>query len=146
MACAIKALLDRHSLSTEEIEFIIASGMITSNLGLYEIPHREAPASIEQLAKHAVHFASHTLLPVNIPVILIPGIKNKTTAQWEDLSGIDLMRGEETQAAGVLLAWKPTLPCTLIELGSTTKLISINEKAKLLAALPHSAVRFMPLF
>lgn len=73
MACAIKALLDRHSLSTEEIEFIIASGMITSNTGLYEIPHREAPASIEQLAKHAVHFASHTLLPVNIPVILIPG-------------------------------------------------------------------------
>ncbi|HCD7551935.1 TPA: 2-dehydro-3-deoxygalactonokinase [Citrobacter farmeri] len=135
MACGIKALLNRHSLSTEEIEFIIASGMITSNLGLYEIPHREAPASIEQLAKHAVHFASHTVLPVNIPVILIPGIKNKTTAQWEDLSGIDLMRGEETQAAGVLLGWKPTLPCTLIELGSTTKLISINEKGEIAGSI-----------
>ncbi|HCL6627389.1 TPA: 2-dehydro-3-deoxygalactonokinase [Citrobacter amalonaticus] len=135
MAFGIKALLSRHSLSTEEIEFIIASGMITSNLGLHEIPHREAPAGIEQLAKHAVRFAGHTLLPLNIPVILIPGIKNKTTAQWEDLRGIDLMRGEETQAAGILLAWQPTLPCTLIELGSTTKLISINEKGEIAGSI-----------
>lgn len=135
MASGIKELLNRHSLSTEEIEFIIASGMITSNLGLYEIPHREAPADIEQLAKHAVRFAGNALLPVNIPVILIPGIKNKTTAQWQNLSGVDLMRGEETQAAGVLLAWNPTLPCTLIELGSTTKLISINEKGEIAGSI-----------
>lgn len=135
MASGIKELLNRHSLSTEEIEFIIASGMITSNLGLYEIPHREAPADIEQLAKHAVRFAGNALLPVNIPVILIPGIKNRTTAQWQNLSGVDLMRGEETQAAGVLLAWNPTLPCTLIELGSTTKLISINEKGEIAGSI-----------
>lgn len=135
MASGIKELLNRHSLSTEEIEFIIASGMITSNLGLYEIPHREAPADIEQLAKHAVRFAGNALLPVNIPVILIPGIKNKTTAQWQNLSGVDLMRGEETQAAGVLLARNPTLPCTLIELGSTTKLISINEKGEIAGSI-----------
>ncbi|MDL4618032.1 2-dehydro-3-deoxygalactonokinase [Citrobacter amalonaticus] len=135
MASGIKELLNRHSLSTEEIEFIIASGMITSNLGLYEIPHQEAPADIEQLAKHAVRFAGNALLPVNIPVILIPGIKNKTTAQWQNLSGVDLMRGEETQAAGVLLAWNPTLPCTLIELGSTTKLISINEKGEIAGSI-----------
>lgn len=135
MASGIKELLNRHSLSTEEIEFIIASGMITSNLGLYEIPHREAPADIEQLAKHAVRFAGNELLPVNILVILIPGIKNKTTAQWQNLCGVDLMRGEETQAAGVLLARNPTLPCTLIELGSTTKLISINEKGEIAGSI-----------
>lgn len=131
----IAELQKRNQKTEEEIEFIIASGMVTSNLGLYEIPHREAPASIEQLAKHTLRFAAGELLPVDIPVLLIPGIKNKTTPQWGELRGIDLMRGEETQAAGVLLGYKPALPCTLIELGSTTKLIAINEQGEIAGSI-----------
>ncbi len=135
MAEGVKQLLARNGKSQQDIQFIIASGMITSNLGLHEIPHRVAPASIEELARHTVAFAENELLALDIPVMLIPGIKNQTTPSWENLRGIDLMRGEETQAAGVLLGYQPRLPCTLIELGSTTKLISINEQGKIAGSI-----------
>lgn len=135
MAEGVKQLLVRNGKSEQDITFIIASGMITSNLGLHEIPHRIAPASIEELARHTVPFAENELLALNIPVMLIPGIKNQTTPSWENLRGIDLMRGEETQAAGVLLGYQPRLPCTLIELGSTTKLISINEQGQIAGSI-----------
>ncbi|MEJ5067775.1 2-dehydro-3-deoxygalactonokinase [Enterobacter sp. MYb186] len=135
MANGVKQLLARNGLAENDIAFIIASGMITSNLGLHEVPHRIAPASIAELAQHTVKFAENELLALSIPVILIPGIKNDTTPSWANLRGIDLMRGEETQAAGILLGYQPRLPCTLIELGSTTKLISINEQGQIAGSI-----------
>lgn len=131
MARGIEDLLVKNGIKPSDISFIIASGMITSNLGLHEVPHRIAPAGIDDLAQHTVSFAANELLAVDIPVKLIPGIRNQTTPSWEDLSGIDLMRGEETQAMGLLLGYQPKLPCIMIELGSTTKLISINEQGKI---------------
>lgn len=132
---AVQKLLERNRIFQQDITFIIASGMITSNLGLHEIPHRIAPVSIDELARHTVQFAKNELLALDIPVMLIPGIKNQTTSSWENLRGIDLMRGEETQAAGVLLGYQPRLPCTLIELGSTTKLISINAQGQIAGSI-----------
>lgn len=135
MANGVKQLLTRNGKAENDIAFIIASGMITSNLGLHEIPHRIAPASIADLAQHTVKFAENTLLALSIPVMLIPGIKNDTQPSWDNLRGIDLMRGEETQAAGVLLGYQPRLPCTLVELGSTTKLISINAQGQIAGSI-----------
>lgn len=135
MVDGVKQLLTRNSKVEKDIAFIIASGMITSNLGLHEVPHRIAPAGIDDLAQHTVKFAGHQLLALDIPVMLIPGIKNQTTPAWDNLRGVDLMRGEETQAAGVLLAYQPRLPCTLIELGSTTKLIAIDAQGKIAGSI-----------
>ncbi len=135
MVRGVTELLARNGKAQQDITFIIASGMITSNLGLHEVPHLVAPVGIDELARHTVPFAANELLALDIPVMLIPGVRNQTTPSWENLSGIDLMRGEETQAVGLLLGYQPKLPCILIELGSTTKLISINQQGKIAGSI-----------
>lgn len=121
MVRGVKELLAKNGKCQQDISFIIASGMITSNLGLHEVPHLVAPAGIEDLARHTVPFAANELLALEIPIMLIPGIRNRTVPSWENLGGIDLMRGEETQAAGLLLGYQPKLPFILIELNSCSK-------------------------
>lgn len=135
MARGVIELLARNDKRQQDISFIIASGMITSNLGLHEVPHLVAPAGIESLARHCVPFAANELLALDIPVMLIPGIRNQADPSWANLSGVDLMRGEETQAAGLLLGYQPRLPCILIELGSTTKLIAIDQQGKIAGSI-----------
>ena len=45
----IKELLSDFNLKDDDITAIIASGMITSEYGLYEIKHTVAPAGVEEL-------------------------------------------------------------------------------------------------
>src|SRR5690554_127957 len=44
---AVEEIITKNALQTDQVKYIIASGMITSNLGLYEIPHISAPARLE---------------------------------------------------------------------------------------------------
>ncbi|MDA5483051.1 2-dehydro-3-deoxygalactonokinase [Yersinia intermedia] len=125
---AIEYLLKKNNLSLTDIDFAIASGMITSNLGLLEVPHLIAPVNINDFAQHTRKVAGYEVLPLDIPIIFIPGVKNDIgEASWDNIRKIDLMRGEETQAIGVISSMSLTLPATIIELGSTTKLIHINK-------------------
>lgn len=128
IADEITKLLAANELSISDVRFAIASGMITSNLGLLEVPHLVAPVQIDDLAKFAEQRRDPDILPLDLPIIFIPGIKNSVDeGGWENIRKIDLMRGEEAQAVGVLNQYKPSLPCNIIELGSTTKLIHIDS-------------------
>src|SRR5690242_20868399 len=55
-------------------EFIAASGMVGSNLGLTEVPHIRPPAGIEELAAAARwhHFPDIS----ELPVLLVPGVRS----------------------------------------------------------------------
>lgn len=44
ISTAIEELKSKHSLQDSDIQAILAAGMITSNLGLHEVPHLVAPA------------------------------------------------------------------------------------------------------
>ena len=46
----IQTLLNRNNLTIHQIASVYASGMITSNVGLTEVPHIEAPAGLEDFA------------------------------------------------------------------------------------------------
>ncbi len=136
IAACLSELLQENNFRLEDIRFAIASGMITSNLGLKEIPHLVAPVAIDDLAKFARQYNDMTIFPLPIPVVFIPGIKNNIgTATWENMRSMDLMRGEETQAIGVLARYKPELPCTIIELGSTTKIIHIDRAGRIAGSI-----------
>uniref|UniRef100_UPI0011A92347 2-dehydro-3-deoxygalactonokinase n=1 Tax=Yersinia vastinensis TaxID=2890318 RepID=UPI0011A92347 len=125
---AIEDLLGNNALSLHDVDFAIASGMITSNLGLLEVPHLVAPVNINDFAQHTCRVAGYKVLPIDLPIIFIPGVKNDIgEATWENIRKIDLMRGEETQAIGVISSMSLTLPATIVELGSTTKIIHINK-------------------
>lgn len=136
IAAGFQQLLAQESLTLKDVRFAIASGMITSNLGLVEIPHLTAPVNIDDLATFARQYRDPAIFPVDIPVVFIPGIKNAPgKGGWEGIASLDLMRGEETQAIGVLSRHKPALPCTIIELGSTTKLIHIDAQGRLAGSM-----------
>lgn len=136
IAAGFEQLLAQESLTLNDVRFAIASGMITSNLGLVEIPHLTAPVNIDDLATFARQYRDPAIFPVDIPVVFIPGIKNAPgKSGWEGIASLDLMRGEETQAIGVLSRYQPALPCTLIELGSTTKLIHIDAQGRIAGSM-----------
>ena len=96
----IQTLLNRNNLTIHQIASVYASGMITSNVGLTEVPHIEAPAGLEDFAA-AVRAV---LIPevFELPIHFIPGLKNSNAVDMETLESMDIMRGEETEALALL--------------------------------------------
>jgi len=125
-------------LALSDIKFAITSGMITSELGLLEIPHLLAPASLQNLADNVKPVRDRDIFPLDIPLLFIRGIKNAypENATYRDLRQIDFMRGEETQVVG-LLALRPglELPLTVVILSSHTKYISVGRDGRILGSL-----------
>lgn len=98
---------------------IIASGMITSESGLYNLNHICAPAGIKEL-----HNAMKEVrLPEisDIPFVFIPGVKTNGKSYAET----DMMRGEETEIFG--MADDVQCDCLYILPGSHSKLIEIDN-------------------
>ena len=50
----VEESLKSSNISFQELGFIVASGMITSNLGVCEVPHIKVPASVQQLAEGTI--------------------------------------------------------------------------------------------
>jgi 2-dehydro-3-deoxygalactonokinase len=78
------------------VEAVIASGMITSNMGLCEVAHINGPADIRSIAKGMR--AASFLDICNKPILFVPGIK--FVSDYEEDS--DMIRGEETEIYGYL--------------------------------------------
>jgi 2-dehydro-3-deoxygalactonokinase len=110
--------------SWDDVEAIVAFGMITSELGLEEVPHLEAPASFDMLAAAMVE-RHYEALPV--PVRLVPGVR----CGGDELEFIDLMRGEETEVAGLLALGEPKPPFLYISTGSHTKFVSVDGERRI---------------
>ncbi len=100
----IEELLEAHSCTIDEIDAILASGMITSGVGLFEIPHRAAPAGIEDIASA---LASRTFPDIaELPIHFVPGVKTGFGA-GSTLAEKDMMRGEEAEIFGYLEGLAP---------------------------------------
>lgn len=110
----------------------VASGMITSEIGLCHLPHQVAPVSIRQLAAGAV---SRVIGEIGEePITFIPGIKNSVAdITLDSIESIDVMRGEEVEVFGIL-SERPDLGAALIILpGSHSKFVLINENRQIVA-------------
>ncbi len=100
----IAELLEAHSCALDEIDAIVASGMITSGVGLLEIPHREAPAGLDDIASALV---ARTFPDVaDRPIYFIPGVKTGFGTD-SDIAEKDMMRGEEAEIFGYLEGGEP---------------------------------------
>jgi len=126
VACFHDALANG-GLREDDINLIFVSGMLTSELGLIDLPHICAPAGTDELVEQCVITNNTDILPFDIPIAFIRGIKNNTPATYDGLISMDFMRGEETQVVGVLRKLKPQMPCFIIFLSSHTKIISVDE-------------------
>ncbi len=136
----IEETVQSSGLKIQDIKFAITFGMITSEIGLIEIPHRWAPAGINDLASNIQVIQDQDIFPLPIPLLFIPGVKNrlKEDATHEDIRRIDFMRGEETQAAGLLHTY-PNLkfPLIMIILSSHTKYVYIDSRKQIAGSLTN---------
>ena len=120
----ISELLVRHKLKEADIERILASGMITSEFGLCNLPHICAPAGIAEL-----HAQLHEVVLEDIspsPFVFIRGVKTVGTS----VADTDMMRGEETELMGVIDEGGEKSLYVLP--GSHSKLIETDASGKIL--------------
>lgn len=110
-------------------EAMVAFGMITSELGLEEIPHLKAPAGPVELAEGLQRRTGVGAIPV--PVYLVPGVL------WdgEAAATADFMRGEETEVAGLLALDSRRPPLLYVSPGSHTKFIVLDKSGRITASL-----------
>ena len=91
---SIDKLCLHFNIKKEEITAVIASGMITSEYGLCNLPHIEAPSGIAEL--HRGMKRVDGLFP-ELSCYFIPGVKLTS----DDALSADMMRGEETEIIGL---------------------------------------------
>jgi 2-dehydro-3-deoxygalactonokinase len=133
--------------SGEEIP-VFAAGMITSPLGLREVPHVVAPAGLDELARGAVEFHDAAVAP--LAIVLIPGIRTESfesdgagaaggpgsagaigaAAAAADGLPFDVMRGEETLVCGLIARGQLGAGSALLNASSHWKLIRVDGESR----------------
>lgn len=108
--------------------FIAVAGMLTSGLGLAEVPHVPAPAALEDLAAGARRFVFPDVFPA--PFWLFPGVRCGGP-ECDDVNQTDVMRGEETLCVGLLQSGRAPPPFALLHLGSHWKWIEVDAAGRI---------------
>jgi 2-dehydro-3-deoxygalactonokinase len=120
----------RNSGLTRMPSYAVGAGMLTSPLGLLEIPHLPAPASEVELARH-MRFLSPRLAG-QIELVLAPGVRTGSlSADIDTTLRSDLMRGEETLVAGLLATGRIEANGALLNLGSHWKWIWVDDQRRI---------------
>ncbi len=130
LECAFYEAVEAAGLDQRDISFVISAGMITSELGLLEVPHLWAPVTVDDLACNLQKVSDPEIFSIDLPIYFIPGVKNrykKGNAKLSDVALLDFMRGEETQMAGLIAMDIASFPLTVAVLSSHTKFISIDK-------------------
>lgn len=110
---------------------IICSGMITSNLGLFEVPHLAAPAGPDELAAGIVH----TTIEGVGAVSFIPGVKTVGAGLTLDtLAAGDVLRGEEAEVTGLRAQLGLTETATFVHFGSHHKAVDVDAAGRITAS------------
>lgn len=118
----IETLLNTHELACADVERILASGMITSEFGLVDLPHIQAPAGIKELHDSAFETVLDDIS--EIPFVFIRGVKTVGNC----LETTDMMRGEETELMGLFEgAGVYVLP------GSHSKVIKVDALGRIVS-------------
>lgn len=125
----IPLFLSENGLEKTDILSITASGMVTSELGLFTVPHIVTPAGAAELSEHTVVTAIPEIC--DIPFRFIPGVKTFDNTD-SNLADMDIMRGEETETVAILdrMGLADEKNVTLILPGSHMKTV-VCEKGRI---------------
>lgn len=114
VAEGVRRALDEWRLSPKDVTAFLASGMVTSERGLFEVPHLPCPAGLYELHRGLV---TVSLPELPLPVTFIPGVKKAGIIA----EATDMMRGEETEVMGLGAEGIVILP------GSHNKIIRVED-------------------
>ncbi|MBI1760868.1 MAG: 2-dehydro-3-deoxygalactonokinase [Acidobacteria bacterium] len=131
---ALRDLLAKVSGGQPTLRAVLAAGMITSPLGLAEVPHVAAPATLPDLiAGTQRHVFPHI---TDLPVWLVPGVRSgPLQCDAATIGSADVMRGEETLCLGLTALGLLPPASTLLNLGSHWKLIRLDEQSRIVASV-----------
>lgn len=129
------SLIQENGMRWEDVEAVYASGMITSDMGLFELPHLIAPAGPEEFGAGVKSVLLEDVCPR--PVCFIPGLKNRDSRELslDNLGEMDMMRGEEVEALALLADERIREPAILILPGSHTKIVAADSAGRLLGCV-----------
>lgn len=134
---AIKGCLDQliaaQGIDYDDVCRIVASGMLSSNVGITEVPHLCAPASVQDF----MNGAAKTLLPdiCPLPLYIVPGLKNNADPQLDTYETMDIMRGEETESIPLIRKYGGKDPLILVLPGSHNKFIAVDAQGEITGCL-----------
>lgn len=130
----IEGVLQDEGKTLDDVSRVMACGMITSNVGLVEVPHVTAPASAQDLADQAREILLEDVCAK--PIMFIPGVKNSSgPVTLENFEQMDIMRGEEVETVAVLNDYPKGKSYLLVLPGSHSKFVSVNENGQMAGCL-----------
>jgi 2-dehydro-3-deoxygalactonokinase len=125
-----------------DVECVLAAGMLTSPLGLCEVPHLVAPAGEHELARSLHKFCNPAV--TDLPIYLVPGVRSgPVSPTLKDLESTDLLRGEETIVVGLLQLGILSAGATLLNLGSHWKAIAIDPQSRIASSFTTLSGEFL---
>jgi len=139
---AIAKVLAKAKCKPAKVDFVIASGMITSDIGLYEVAHVQGPAGVKELAQGMVR----TNLPrvFKKPIWFVPGVKNHVeNIGLHNCEAMDIMRGEEVECMAVVSQLQEKKPVLIILPGSNSKFISVDADGRITGCVTTLAGELM---
>lgn len=114
----------------------MASGMITADVGLVEVPHVTAPAGLEELSASLAPVLVPDVCP--LPIHFIPGVKNRVSGvSLETFEAMDIMRGEEVEACALIDRLGVRGEAVLVLPGSHTKFVSVGADGRIAGCPDH---------
>lgn len=135
---AFEEAFNNAKIDKNQLSCVISAGMITSELGLCEVPHISAPVGLDEMVQNLKKKIIEDIIAVDVPWYFIPGIKNYIDSNKnyiEQMGNLDFMRGEEVQALGIVHQRETQEPVTLVILSSHTKFIAINKEKQIEGSL-----------
>ena len=121
---AISELILQSGLTEKDIERILASGMISSEKGLCDLPHITVPAGQSELNSSMYETVIEDISA--IPFVFIRGVKKI----GQGLDDVDMMRGEETELMGII-GENDGKDRLYVLPGSHSKHISVDAKCRI---------------
>lgn len=120
----IEELLLESSVAESDVECILVSGMAGSEIGLLDVPHIPLPADIYRLADSLTVTSLREIS--DAPFVFVHGLKKVNGDML-----VDIMRGEETETAGILTALKISEDAVLVLPGTHNKIISVSASGEI---------------
>ena len=119
---------------------ISATGMISSPLGLAEVPHVAAPAGLAEVAAASKWLRFREI--TDLPMLLVPGVRcGPAPAVFtpDSVYTADVMRGEETLCAGLTALGYVDPPAVVLNLGSHWKAIQLDSDGRVASSVTSLA-------
>jgi 2-dehydro-3-deoxygalactonokinase len=117
------------------LDFIVAAGMLSSEVGILAVPHVAAPAGLDDLARGVVVCQLPEI--AQLALHFIPGVRTPPASDPDGWFHADVMRGEECETWG---AYSALLGCGELEPGqsqvflwpgSHTKLVEVDTAGRI---------------